>query len=221
MTKSNSLQKKVLSRAKPAWTAAETRSFKAFKDPFAIQETLDTFRYRVESVYCCPRQVLAERRAHCFDGALFAAAALRFQSYPPLILDLRTAPNDDDHVLAVFERRRCWGAIGKSNYVGLTWREPIYRSIRELVMSYFEMCFTLGREKTLREFSRPLNLTRFDKQNWMFENTILETVAEKLDALPHSELLTKAQIKELQLTDDRTFRAGTLGTNKKGCFPVS
>jgi len=200
------------------WTKAEERQWKKMSSPFAIQKILDSYAYRAESIYCSPRRVLKERRAHCFDGALFAAAALRRLGHPPLIIDLRSADNDDDHVLAVFREKDCWGAIGKSNYVCLAWREPIYRNLRELAMSYFEMYFNLAREKTLREVSRPLDLRSFDKKRWMFEDNCLEDVAAHLDGLPHSSLLTREQVRKLQKTDERTFRAGTLGTNKKGCY---
>jgi len=216
MTKSNTAPKNILFE----WTSGEKRYFSRLKTPFAIQEALEGFRYRNESVYCCPRQVLREKKAHCFDGALFAAAALRFLGYPPLILDLRSNENDDDHVLAVFRVRGCWGAIGKSNYVCLAWREPIYRTMRELALSYFEMYFNLKREKTLREVSRPFDLRKYDKHHWMFTNEILERIADELDAGPHLRLVTPAQAKKLQLTDKRTYKAGTMGTDKRGCFDL-
>ncbi len=217
MTKPNTAKKNISSQ----WAESEKRYFSRLKSPFAIQTELDRFLYRAESIYCCPRQVLKERKAHCYDGALFAAAALRFQGYPPLIVDLRSAENDDDHVLAVFRSNGCWGAVGKSNYVCLAWREPIYRTLRELALSYFEMYFNLNREKTLREVSkRPLDLRRYDRNRWMFENDSLERIAEDLDTAPHLRLLTSKQIKGLQLTDKRTYKAGTLGTNKKGCFDL-
>lgn len=200
------------------WTPKERQFWRKLKTPFAIQEVLDSFSYRAESVYCCPRQVLRERKAHCFDGALFAAAGLRLLGHPPLIIDLRSDENDDDHVLAVFRQGNAWGALGKSNYVCLSWREPIYRDLRELSMSYFEMYFNLAREKTLREYSRPLNLSRYDKRHWLFENTCLEQVAEDLDGSSHSSLLSPKQVRALHKTDERTFRAGTMGTNKKGCY---
>ena len=95
------------------------------------------------------------RTAHCLEGALLAAAALRVQGQPPLLLDLE-AVRDDDHVLAVFKQHNCWGAIAKSNYSGLRFREPVYRTLRELAMTYFEHYFNLEREKTLRKYSRPI-----------------------------------------------------------------
>ena len=214
MKKSASAHEREVSK----WTARELQYLKNLKTPFGIQRCLETYRYRAESVYCCPRQVMREKRAHCFDGALFAAAALRVLGHPPLIIDLRSAENDDDHVLAVFKHRGCWGAIGKSNYVCLAWREPIYRNLRELSISYFEMYFNLAREKTLREYSVPLDLSRYDKQFWTFRNDSLAAIAEDLDDGKHFDLLSKTQVRELQKTDVRTFKAGTLGTDKKGCY---
>ena len=216
MTKANTARKNISFH----WTAGEKAYFSRLKTPFAIQQQLETFRYRAESIYCCPRQVLREKKAHCFDGALFAAAALRFQGYPPLILDLRSNENDDDHVLAVFRIKGCWGAIGKSNYVCLAWREPIYRNMRELALSYFEMYFNLRREKTLREVSRPFDLRKYDKGHWMFSNENLEQIADDLDSSRHSRIVTPAQAKKLELTDKRTYKAGTMGTNKKGCYDL-
>ena len=113
----------------------------------------DTFR--------SPRRVLRDRTAQCVEGALFGAAALRVNGFPPLVVDLE-AVRDDDHVLAVFRHHGCWGAIAKSNYAGLRFREPVYRTLRELVVSYFEHYYNPGGEKTLRTYSRPVNLKRFD-----------------------------------------------------------
>src|ERR1700733_14561331 len=109
-----------------------------------------------------PRRVLRDRLAHCMEGALFGAAALRVHGFPPLLLDLE-AVRDDDHVLAIFRQRGHWGALGKSNYSGLLFREPVYRTLRELAMSYFEHYFNLDRAKTLPKYLRPVNLTRFDR----------------------------------------------------------
>src|SRR5512142_639518 len=113
-----------------------------------------------------PRRVLTERKARCVDGALLAAAALRVQGYPPLLVDLE-AVADTDHVLAVFRERTGWGAVARSNFSGLRYREPIHRTIRELVLTYFESYFNLRREKTLRAYSRPIDLSRFDTDGWM------------------------------------------------------
>ena len=202
------------------WTPAERRVLGKLSTPYRVQEFLDSLAYRNESVYCCPRQVLRERRAHCFDSALFAAAAFRLIGCEPLILDMRSIRHDDDHVIAIFKHGSCFGAVAKSNYAGLRWREPIYRSLRELVMSYFELYFNLAGQKTLREYSRPLNLKRFDRQHWAFSNEILPQIAETLDLLPHYSLLSKQQIRRLHRVDKRSFVSGTVGTDRRGCYPV-
>jgi len=112
-----------------------------------------------------PRRVLRDRTARCREGALFAAAALRVNGHPPLLLDLE-AVRDDDHVLAVLRDRGHWGAVAKSNYAGLRYREPVYRTLRELVMSYFEHYYNLQGQKTLRRYSRPVDHARFDGVRW-------------------------------------------------------
>src|SRR5689334_16183891 len=157
-----------------------------------------------------PRRVLRERKVQCMDGALFAAAALRLQGHPPLILDLE-AERDDDHVLAVFKQNGCWGAVGRSNYSGLRFREPVFRSVRELALSYFESYFNLRREKTLRRYSRPVSLTRFDARGWMTTEEDLWDIPEYLVGIRHYRLLTAAQERALASVDRRMFGAGKVG----------
>jgi hypothetical protein len=152
------------------FTPAERRVFQRLRTPARIQRYLDDdIGYNKEHggpTCYSPRLVLRHRAAHCMEGALFAAAALRQLGHPPLLLDLESI-HDDDHVLAIFKARGHWGAIAKSNFSGLRYREPVYRTLRELVMSYFEHYFNLRREKTLRAYSRPVNLRRFDRRGWM------------------------------------------------------
>src|SRR5436853_7295284 len=146
------------------FTAAERAVFRRLKTPEQIQRFLDydlAYNKEVGGITCrSPRRVLRDRTAHCLEGALFGAAALRVQGFVPLLLDLE-AVRDDDHVLALFRQRGCWGAIAKSNYSGLRFREPVYRTLRELAMSYFEHYYNPRGEKTLRSVSRPVNLRRF------------------------------------------------------------
>jgi hypothetical protein len=144
------------------------------------------------------------------DGALFAAAALRVQGRPPLILDLE-AEHDDDHVLAVFKSKHGWGAIGRSNYSGLRYREPVYRTIRELVMSYFESYFNLRRQKTLRNYSRPVDLTRFDPVHWMTTEEDVWDIPNYLAQIPHTKIAPGAAITTYSRVDQRLFDAGLVG----------
>jgi hypothetical protein len=126
------------------------------------------------------------------------------------LLDLE-AVHDDDHVLAVFKQQGNWGAIAKSNYSGLRFREPVYRNLRELVMSYFEHYFNLSREKTLRNYSRPVNLSRFDRISWMTAEADLWPINEHLASIPHVPLLRNANGRRLARVDDRLFAAGLAG----------
>jgi len=187
-------------------------------DPNKIQLFLDELPYSADTFYRCPLQVLQEKTAHCFDGALFAAAALRQIGYPPLILDMIPNQRDDDHLLALYKQDGHWGAIAKSNFVGLRFREPVYRNLRELVMSYFEQYYNVEREKTLRRYTVPLNLERFDKFNWMTMPDHLEKIADKLDQIRRFDLLSGKMVKRLSLLDQRSYQAGLMGVNEKGLF---
>ena len=146
----------------------------------------------------------------CMDGALFAAAALRLQGYPPLIMDLE-AVFDDDHVLAIFKQDGRWGAIGRSNYSGLRYREPLFRSLRDLALSYFESYFNLRRQKTLRSYSQAVNLGRFDGRGWMTAEEDLWDIPQYLLDVRHFRLLTPAQERRLGTVDARMFAAGKVG----------
>lgn len=191
----------------------------SLETPARIQEFLDSIPYSSDPFYRCPRRVLRERRAHCFDGALLAAAALRRLGHPPLVVDLFPEPGrDDDHVLAVWQRDRHWGAIGKSNFAGLRYREPVYASLRELVMSYFEVFYNVAGEKTLRAYTAPLDLGELDALAWMERDEGLEEVARRLDGLARVALLTPAMIAALVPLDERSYEAGMLGTDDAGLF---
>ena len=141
------------------------------------------------------------------------AAALHMLGHPALLLDLE-AVRDDDHVLAVYRSRGHWGAVAKSNYSGLRYREPVYRSLRELVMSYFEHYYNPKGEKTLRNYSRPVNLKRFDRIHWITSEDDVWAIPEYLATIAHTPLLTPAMIAHLARMDARLFAAGQLGMAK-------
>jgi hypothetical protein len=196
-------------------TRSELRQMRALRTPFRIQCFLDSLPYHLAGTAFSPRLVLRERTAHCLEGAIFAAAALRVNGYPPLILDLE-AERDSDHVIAVFQEGRCWGAIGSSNFSGLRFRAPVYRSIRELALSYFNDYFNLRRERSLRRFSRPVNLRRFDRLEWMSREDNVWFIAEHLCEIPHTALLSPAAARKLPPVDKRTLGAACHGMRKKG-----
>ncbi|HET8646052.1 MAG TPA: hypothetical protein VFO85_11205, partial [Vicinamibacteria bacterium] len=168
----------------------EAATLRSLTPPWRIQRFLDGLDYDFRGQGCrSPRRVLRERKVQCMDGALLAAAALRLQGHRPLIVDLE-AVFDDDHVLAVFRQQGRWGAIARSNFSGLRYREPLYRTLRDLALSYFESYFNLRREKTLRRYSRPVSLARFDRRSWMTTDEDLWYVAEYLVGIKHYRLLT-------------------------------
>jgi hypothetical protein len=198
----------------PGFTPPELRKLKSLREPFRIQRFLEDLPYHLADTAWSPRRVLGEQTAHCLEGALFAAAALRANGYPPLIVDLE-AEHDTDHVIAVYQIDGLWGALAKSNYTNCRYREPVYRTLRELALSYFNGYINLRGERTLRRFSRPVNLKRFDRQHWMTTDKPLWFVVYHLLDLPHTPLFPRSVVKRLHRVDRRAFAAETLGRAEK------
>ncbi|MBA3912511.1 MAG: hypothetical protein H0X25_01315 [Acidobacteriales bacterium] len=193
------------------------RQLRRLKTPYGIQRHLDAMPYHLADTAWSPSRVLRENTSHCFEGAVFAAAALRENGYPALILDLE-ADRDTDHVIAIYRVAGGWGSVAKSNYTGCRYREPVYRSLRELALSYFDVYFNLRGERTLRRFSRPVNLARFDAQHWMTTESPVWFIAEYLCTIPHTPLLTAKMEKGLHRLDVRSFQAGCMGRAEKPCL---
>jgi hypothetical protein len=200
-----------------ALTASERRLIAGLSTPGKVQAFLDKLAYSDEPIYRCPLRVLRDRVAHCFDGALFAAATLRRLGYPPLILDL-LPERDDDHMLALYKRDGHWGAVAKSNFTGLRFREPVYRTLRELVMSYFEQYYSVAREKTLRGYTAPLNLKTLDKLNWTVSDESMDHIAQRLDEIRKIAVVTPGMVAGLLPVDERSYRAGLMGANEAGLY---
>ena len=192
-------------------TPAEARRLRSLSPPWRIQKFLDELDYDFRGEGCrSPRRVLRERKVQCMDGALFAAAALRVQGHRPLILDLE-AVFDDDHVIALHRVNGLWGSIARSNYSGLRSREPLFRTVRDLVLSYVEGYFNLRRQKTLRRYSRPFDLSFFDARNWMTTDEDLWEIPDHLVGIRHYRLLTPAQETALASVSRVVFEAGLVG----------
>ena len=191
-------------------TSREVRRLRALRTPAGIQKALEDMPYHHAPTAWSPRRVLKEGTAHCLEGAVFAAAALRVLGHPPLLLDLE-AVQDTDHVLAVFQIAGHWGAIAKSNFSGLRYREPVYRTVRELVMSYFEGYVNFRGDRTLRAFSRPVDLSRFDDRGWMTDPHGVWWIAEHLVDVKHVRLLTLAMERRLSRVDRRAMTAALVG----------
>jgi hypothetical protein len=199
------------------WTNNEIRFLSSMSDPDKIQIFLDSIDYNPNYECRSPRWVIRKRSAHCFEGALFAAAALQFIGYQPLIVDMK-AYNDDDHVIAIFKEGDYWGAVAKSNFTSLRYREPVYRSLRELVMSYFDFYFNIVGDKSLRSYSRPLDLSIYNSRKWATTDEDLEYIGDKLEKTFHYPVIDKKMIKNLKKASDTMLKAGMMGSNEAGLF---
>jgi hypothetical protein len=191
----------------------DVRTLRSLKTPAQIQKFVDALTYKYADTAASPKRVLRERKGHCLEGALVAAAALRVNGYPPLLMDLE-AVHDDDHVLAIYRERGLWGSIAKSNYAGLRFRAPVYRTLRELAMSYFEQYYNLRGERTLRTYSVPVNLARLDGKHWMTAEEDVWCVTDLLVDARHYPLMPDKVARALPRVDRRSFEAGMHGSVK-------
>lgn len=203
-----------------SWDKEETKFLKSLDHPKKIQDFLDSIEYNPKYECRSPRFVIKSQSAHCFEGALFSAAALSFHGFKPLIVDMK-AWNDDDHVIAVFRVDNHWGAVAKSNFTTLRFREPVYRTLRELVMSYFDFYFNIYGDKSLRSFSRPLDLNIYNTHNWKTTIEDLEFIGDKLESMKHYPVVTEKMISQLSRASDISLKAGMLGSNEEGLFKPS
>jgi hypothetical protein len=199
-------------------TEHERYQMAALSSPGKIQAFFDEVPYSPEDADRSPLRVLRDRIGHCLDGALFAAAALRLLGFPPLVLQMLPSDQDDDHMVAVFRRFGCWGAVGQSNFVGLRYREPVYRTLHELVMSYFEVFFNSYGEKTLLGYRRPIHLSRYDRLGWMWREEAIPVILDDLARKPGIRVLSREQQAYLSRVDERSRQAGLLGADPQGLF---
>ena len=191
----------------------ELRTLRALNTPARIQRFIDGLTYQYADTAGSPRRVLRERKGHCMEGALLATAALRVNGHPPLLMDLE-AVRDDDHVIALYRERGLWGGIAKSNFAGLRFRAPVYRTLRELALSYFEHYFNLRGERTLRSYSQAVNLSKLDGQQWMTAEEDVWCVSEALIAAKHYTLAPDHVTRALPRVDRRSLEAGMHGRVK-------
>ena len=179
---------------------AERRVFQKLKTPVDVQNYLDrlpiNFELAGETIYS-PRRVLRHNSAHCVEGALFAAASLAYLGRTPWLLDIQTVECDDDHVLALFKEDGLWGAISKTNHTILRWRDPVYKTVRELAMSYFHEYIVVDGEKTMRAYSKPFDLSRY-APHWVTSEEDLVQLIIDLDDSPHSPIAPRRAMRRLR-----------------------
>jgi hypothetical protein len=198
-------------------TRSELAALRGLSTPERVQAYLDGLDYNHEpegDTLRSPRRVLRDRTAHCAEGAFLAAAAFRVRGRPPLLLDL-VAVRDDDHVLAVFRDKGLWGSVATSKFAGLRFRSPVYRTIRELVMSYFDHYYNWDGERTLRSYSRPITLAQFDRIDWMTTEDDLWPIVEHLDRTHHTKVIPPPTARGLRRLDRRSYDAGLHGAPRR------
>lgn len=196
----------------------EMKILKSLNTPGKIQDFLNEIPMNFEEkgdTCMSPRMILKNKKAHCVEGAMLAAAALRVNGEKPLVVDLEATKKDFDHVICVFKREGKWGSVSKTNHAVLRYREPIYKSIRELVMSFFHEYFDDDGKKNLRSYSLPVDLSRFDHLNWMASEEDVWFIPEYLAKIRHFPILTRSQIARLRKADDIEIEAGNLLEWKK------
>lgn len=200
-------------------TKEETNLLDNLNTPARIQAFLDEVMYPSEDTNRNPLRVLRDKTGHCLDGALFAAAVLRRNGELPIILDLLPdAGKDDDHVLTIYKRNNRFGALAKSNYTGLRLREPIYRSLRELVMSYFEQFFNVDGEKTLRAYTRPIDLRAYDQYEWMWSDIGVDLIEKRFYNLKRISVIDQKMASSLTSVDKISYQAGMMIANPAGLY---
>jgi hypothetical protein len=200
--------------------ASLRKQFLQFKTPFAIQKYLDSMPYIGEERDRSPLNVMMDGQCHCLDGGFLAALALWRIGFRPLLIDIVPDPGmDDDHALALYQVDGRWGAVAKSNYVNLGFREPVYKNLRELVMTYFEHYCSVNKQKTLRGYTRPFDASRYTRLNWAWDeagaNRLYHEHFYGRKAIP---LISKQMARRLSPLTDRAYAAETLHTNLNESF---
>ena len=192
---------------------AELAALRRLSTPERVQAYLDGLRYNLEpdgDTLRSPRRVMRDGTAHCAEGAFLAAAAFRVNGRPPLLVDL-IAVRDDDHVVAVYREKGLWGSVGISKFAGLRYRSPVYRTIRELVISYFDHYYNWDGERTLRGYSRPISLAQFDRIRWMTTEDDLWPIVEHLERVGHTKVIPPTSVRGLGSLNPRSYEAGLHG----------
>src|SRR6185437_16627730 len=194
-------------------TKKEEKLLRSLSTPSKIQDFLDSLPMNHEKkgeTHMSVRRALREKKAHCVEGAFIAALALWLHGEEPLIMDLASKPHDDDHFVALYKRNGHWGAISKTNHATIRFRDPVYRTLRELALSYFHEWFmnTNGR-KTLKSFSEPLALKKFGT-DWITSEAELWWLDAELNDLPHHPLVPKKNRRFIRAADPMELKAGRL-----------
>ena len=196
------------------------KQLRRLNTPFAIQEYLDSMPYIGEERDRSPLNVMLDGQCHCLDGGFLAALCLWRIGFKPLLIDIVPYPGeDDDHVLALYQIEGRWGAIAKSNYVNLGFREPVHKNLRELAMTYFEHFVSIHQEKVLRGYTRPLDASRYIHLNWALDEKGANILYYKhFYGRPAIPLIPRSLVKRLSRVTDRNYKSETMFTDLSQSF---
>jgi hypothetical protein len=194
------------------FTKKEESFLKKLNTPAKVQDFLNSLRFNFEKegeTLKSPLSTLRTRNAHCLEGALLGAYILSLHGFTPYVMHLKATREDYDHVIAPFKVGGLWGALSKTNHAVLRYREPVYKNIRELVISYFHEYFLDNGVKTLRKYSALLNLNIFER-GWERGDGDLWGIDEELDKIKHYDIVPQSHIKKLRKADKVEIRAGKI-----------
>ena len=195
-----------------SFTKKEMRLMRGLDTPAKIQDFLNGLKFNFEKkgeTLKSPLFSFRGRNAHCFEGALLGAYMLSLNGFKPYLMHLKTIKEDYDHIVAPFKIKGFWGALSKTNHAVLRYREPIYKNMRELAVSYFHEYFLNTGRKTLRQYSAFLNLNTFE-DNWMVQEGDLWGIDQELDKIKHYDIVPKPHIKKLRKADKIEIKAGKI-----------
>lgn len=187
------------------FTAAEWKLIQQLNTPLKVQRYFSSLPYNWEKdggTVRSFREVLKRREAHCLEAAVGAAVILEQHGYPPLLLSLESQ-DLLDHVVYVFKQDGRWGSIARSRDAGLHGRKAVYRSLRELALSYFDpfVDFT-GRLKGYGV----TNLYDLGKYDWRFSPRRMTRIENHLRAIPHKPILSSDRRYEKLLARFRQYK---------------
>jgi hypothetical protein len=202
-----------------SWNAEEIELLRSLDTPESVQAFLDDIPYNTDSFCRSPRRVMREKKANCMEGAFFAAACLEAHGFNPSVVYM-VAVRDDGHAITLFCKNGRYGSVAKSNFTGLRYRSPVQKTVREVVLTYFDQHFNTRKELTLRKYTQPLYLRESLFPHWKIREDDLFDISDYFDKLRTYTLVTSSMEKSLRLVDERLYRAGLLGADTKGLYKI-
>lgn len=202
-----------------SWNAEEVEILQSLDTPESVQAFLDGIPYNTESTCRSPRRILRDKKANCMEGAFFAAACLELHGFDPSVVYM-IAVRDDGHAITLFKRNGRYGSVAKSNFTGLRYRSPVHKTVREVVLTYFDQHFNIQKELTLRKYTQPLYIRESLFPNWKIREDDLFDLSDYFDKLRTYTLVTPSMEESLRLVDDKLYKAGLLGADKKGLYKI-